>query len=119
MIQRFDDCIYLHKIDDEGAVLGSCLLSPYIEGVPNGDLWLFKLEVKPEHRRKGVATELIQAAQRVARLRGGVSIYLEPKPYGIDPPKQTDLFRLYKRLGFQWDMQVDSPNQNMAWRPSD
>jgi GNAT superfamily N-acetyltransferase len=117
MIQRFDDCIYLHDADDNGVVRGSCLLGPHIEGVPNGDLFLFKLEVKPDHRRQGVATAIVRAAQQIARLRGDVAIYLEPKPYQDKPMGILHLTGWYRSIGFEWDMQ-DSRDNVMAWRPN-
>lgn len=117
MIQRFDDCIYLHDVDDHGVVRGNCILCPHIEGVQNGDLFLFKLEVKPEHRRQGVATAIVRAAQQIARLRGNVTVYLEPAPYLDKPMGLLYLTRWYRSIGFEWDLQDERDNV-MAWRPN-
>jgi GNAT superfamily N-acetyltransferase len=117
VINRTDDCIYLSDMSDDWEIRGSCILCPWIEGVPDGDLFLFKLEVKPEHRRQGIGTAILKAAQEVARLRGDVAIYLEPKPYGVDWLPHALLFRWYQRHGFAWDTRRESNNQQMVWRP--
>jgi len=117
MINRTDDCIYLSNMTDDWEVRGSCILCPMVEGVKNGDLFLFKLEVKLEHRRQGVATAILKAAQEVARLRGNVAIYLEPRPYGFERTTHGVLVRFYQKHGFTWDTQRESNNQQMVWRP--
>lgn len=117
MITRTDDCIVLTDADDEGFVRGSCILSPMVEGVTNGDLFLFNLAVKPDHRKQGIGTAIVKAAQQVARQRRSVAIFLEPAPYLDKLMLHRELVKWYRRLGFEWDLIRDPVY--MVWRPSD
>lgn len=119
MIQRIDDCIHLAELDDAGTLRGSCILNPWIEGIPSGDLYLFGLNTKPEHRRQGVATELIKAAQRVAKLRGNKAIYLEPLAYADRPVTTERLIDWYERNGFKLTTDEQTDRTVMVWNPSD
>ncbi|NQW17827.1 MAG: GNAT family N-acetyltransferase [Chloroflexi bacterium] len=60
-----------------------------------GALYLFALDVAPRHRRKGIATALIEAVESVARGRGLGAVDLK---VGVENPNAA---RLHRDLGYE------------------
>jgi len=77
-------------------VAGSINLSPH----GGGRAFVSNLKVDQEHRRRGVAAKLIEAAVSTARRQGFRSVALEARPSdnGISPQA---LVAMYRRQGFQ------------------
>lgn len=70
------------------------------------EIYIYDLAVAEEHRRKGVATALIEALKPIARQRGAWVIYVQ-----ADPP-DAPAVALYDKLGtreavFHFDIAVD------------
>ena len=73
---------------------GEAPIATRLPGVPG----LVHLEVAESHRRLGIATRLISAAESEARRRGAAAVYL-----GVEPANEGAR-RLYERLGYrEWD----------------
>ena len=62
------------------------------------EIYIYDLAVAPLHRRKGVATALIQDLQRIASERGAWVIFVQ-----ADPPDEPAI-ALYSRLGQREDV---------------
>jgi aminoglycoside 3-N-acetyltransferase I len=62
------------------------------------EIYIYDLAVREEHRRKGVATGLIRALQKIARDRGTYVIFVQADR-GDDPA-----IRLYESLGTREDV---------------
>jgi aminoglycoside 3-N-acetyltransferase I len=62
------------------------------------EIYIYDLAVSEAHRRKGIATKLINELQRVAAARGAYVIYVQADP-GDDPA-----IRLYESLGTKEDV---------------
>jgi aminoglycoside 3-N-acetyltransferase I len=62
------------------------------------ELYIYDLAVSAEHRRKGIATNLIQEFQRVAKERGAYVIFVQADP------GDTPAIRLYESLGKREDV---------------
>lgn len=77
-------------------VAGSINLSPRA----GGKAFVSDLQVDQQHRRRGVAAKLIEAAVSTARRQGFRSVALEARPSdnGISPQA---LVAMYRRQGFQ------------------
>ncbi|MGE0866703.1 MAG: AAC(3)-I family aminoglycoside N-acetyltransferase [Vicinamibacterales bacterium] len=68
------------------------------------EIYIYDLAVDDAHRRKGVATALIQELQTIARTRGAYVIFVQAD-YGDDPA-----IALYTKLGTREDvMHFDIP----------
>ena len=65
---------------------------------PRSEIYIYDLAVDSEHRRKGIATRLIEALQRVAADRGAYVIFVQAD-LGDDPAIQ-----LYTKLGRREDV---------------
>ncbi len=65
-----------------------------------GKVYISNLQVNHEHRRRGVAAKLIEAAVSTARRQGFNAVSLEARPSdnGISPQA---LVAMYRRQGFQ------------------
>lgn len=65
-----------------------------------GKVYISNLKVDHEHRRRGVAAQLINAAVNTARRQGFRAVNLEARPsdHGISPQA---LVAMYRRQGFQ------------------
>jgi ribosomal protein S18 acetylase RimI-like enzyme len=75
---------------------GHVVLTPSKEGV-----YISDLVVDPEHRRHGLAKQLVQAAMRTARSHGYAVAQLEARPSPGANMTPTDLVSMYQRLGFR------------------
>jgi len=77
-------------------VAGSINLSPH----GGGRAFVSDLQVDQQHRRRGVAAKLIEAAVITARRQGFKAVSLEARPSdnGISPQA---LVAMYRRQGFQ------------------
>jgi aminoglycoside 3-N-acetyltransferase I len=62
------------------------------------EIYIYDLAVRESHRRRGVATALIRALQRIASDRGAYVIFVQADP-GDDPA-----IRLYESLGTREDV---------------
>jgi len=62
------------------------------------EIYIYDLAVKAEHRRKGIATNLIRELQRVARERGAYVIFVQADQGDIPA------IRLYESLGKREDV---------------
>lgn len=62
------------------------------------ELYIYDLAVSAEHRRKGIATNLIRELQRVAKGRGVYVIFVQADP------EDTPAIRLYESLGQREDV---------------
>lgn len=91
----------------DGAVIGGLAAYelPKFEQA-RSEIYIYDLAVAEEHRRKGVATALIEALKPIARQRGAWVIYVQ-----ADPP-DAPAVALYSKLGtredvFHFDIAVD------------
>lgn len=83
---RDDEALHLVAVDGHGTVLGTCRL------LPEGDkVKLGRMAVAPAVRRRGIALELLDAADEHARALGGRRIVLGAQTYAI---------ALYERAGY-------------------
>ena len=74
-----------------GAVVGACMvLEPAAKRRP--ELWVTQLAVRPDHRRRGLAHELLAASAAAARARGVDAV-------GLATDTRTGARSLYERLG--------------------
>jgi GNAT superfamily N-acetyltransferase len=88
---------------DGQELLGGLMFSGFRK--PGGDtlgLWINALFVAPEHRRKGIASHLIQAAEVEAYRTGERELFA-----------LTNIPKLYENLGWQ---RVDSSNRGLVLR---
>lgn len=74
------------------------------------EIYLYDLAVLEAHRRKGIATALIEALMRVAAARGAYVIFVQADTAAEDEPA----IALYTRLGMReevlhFDIAVDAP----------
>ena len=84
-------------LDDDGGIVGTAsLIFDDLEGDPRNP-WLASVYVPPEHRKKGVASALVQTVEDAARRLGYTRLYLftstAPKLYadlGWRPLEQRD-----------------------------
>lgn len=81
-------------VDDSGELMGGIfnLINPYFQ---SDVLFIISIQVKPEFRGKGVATELLKKALEVAKEKGitGIRLLTDGRK---DFPKSW-----YEKLGFQ------------------
>jgi ribosomal protein S18 acetylase RimI-like enzyme len=75
--------------------VGSVQLTPSESGV-----YISNLKVAPEHRRHGLATQLIHAALRTARSNGHHVAQLEARPDSPSDVAPAALISMYRKLGF-------------------
>jgi predicted N-acetyltransferase YhbS len=66
----------LVAIDDEGIVIGTVRMWDVTAGPNRPALLLGPLAVKPSHRRRGIGTDLMRHALRIARRRGHKAVLL-------------------------------------------
>jgi ribosomal protein S18 acetylase RimI-like enzyme len=91
--------------------VGSVHLTPSGKGV-----YLSDLRISPEHRRHGLATQLVQAAMRTARSQGYPVTHLEARPSpgaGLPP---SALVSMYYKLGFRTTGLSPRGSPLMEWR---
>jgi aminoglycoside 3-N-acetyltransferase I len=83
----------------DGAVIGGLAAYelPKFERA-RSEIYIYDLAVAAEHRRKGVATALIEALKPIARARGAWVIYVQ-----ADPP-DAPAVALYSKLGTREDV---------------
>lgn len=62
------------------------------------ELYIYDLAISAEHRRKGIATNLIRELQRIAKERGAYVIFVQADP------EDTPAIRLYESLGKREDV---------------
>lgn len=94
------------QIDDEmvGALAGYELVKFEAE---RSEIYIYDLAVREEHRRRGVATALIEALKAIARGKGAWVIFVQ-----ADPP-DAPAVALYDKLGtreevFHFDIGVEA-----------
>ncbi len=94
------------RIDGEmvGALAGYELVKFEAE---RSEIYIYDLAVREEHRRRGVATALIEALKPIARERGAWVIFVQ-----ADPP-DAPAVALYEKLGtreevFHFDISVSA-----------
>jgi ribosomal protein S18 acetylase RimI-like enzyme len=63
--------------------------------------WISDLRVQPEHRRHGLAGQLLDAAVHTARSQGFPVAQLEARPDSITDPSAGALVSMYQRHGFR------------------
>jgi ribosomal protein S18 acetylase RimI-like enzyme len=71
-----------------------------IERVASGRLYISNLSVEPQHRRQGIATQLMSAAVRSAQNHNSSRIVLEARP-GAGGIQAPSLISMYQKLGFR------------------
>jgi ribosomal protein S18 acetylase RimI-like enzyme len=76
--------------------VGSVQLTPGENGV-----YISDLRVEPDHRRHGLARQLIQAAMRTARSHGFPVAKLEARPDTAADTNPAALVSMYQRFGFR------------------
>jgi len=76
--------------------VASVQLTPKDKGV-----YISDLQVAPEHRRHGLARQLIQAAMRTARSQGFSTAQLEARPDSHADTSPTALVSMYQGFGFR------------------
>ncbi len=75
---------------------GHVRLTPSDNGV-----YISDLKVDPEHRRHGLAKQLVQAAMRTARSQGYSVAQLEARPDPGTEVTPTSLVSMYQKMGFR------------------
>ena len=75
--------------------VASLQLTPSENGV-----YISNLKVAPEHRRHGLAAQLIDAALRTARSKGHQVAQLEARPDSPSDVAPVALVSMYRKLGF-------------------
>jgi GNAT superfamily N-acetyltransferase len=94
-----------------GEAVGSVRLTPSDKGV-----YLSDLRVAPEHRRHGLATQLVQAAMRTARSQGYMVTHLEARPSAGAGLPPSALVSMYQKLGFRTTGLSSRGSPLMEWR---
>jgi len=101
---------YLRRLlgGDTFIALAACEGSQVIGGIAayelmkfeqeRSEIYIYDLAVAQAHRRKGVATGLIRALQRIARERGAWVVFVQ-----ADPPDEPAV-ALYTKLGVREDV---------------
>lgn len=92
-------CNILLAATQEGAVIGA--LAAYVLQKfeqARSEIYIYDLAVDEAHRRKGIATALIEQLKSMARERGVWVIYVQAD-YGDDPA-----INLYTKLGIREDV---------------
>lgn len=64
-------------------------------------IYISHLKVAPEHRRHGLASQLVDAALRTARSNGYSVAQLEARPDSAADVAPSALVQMYRKLGFQ------------------
>ena len=83
-------------LNEEGEGMGFTLLYPTFSSVSQARIFtLNDLFVHPDHRKKGVASELMNAAGNFAKLLGAVRLQLETENTNVNAQA------LYKKEGWQ------------------
>lgn len=90
---------------------GSVRLTPSKNGV-----FISDLHVAPEHRRHGLAKQLVQAAMRTARSRGYSVAQLEARPSPGADLSPNALVSMYQKMGFRNTGQTHRGNPLMERR---
>lgn len=75
------------------------------------EFYIYDLAVLPQHRRQGIATELVEELKRIARARGAYVIFVQADTGVEDEPA----IALYTKLGtrqevLHFDIQVEPAN---------
>ncbi|EMI41691.1 GNAT family N-acetyltransferase [Rhodopirellula sp. SWK7] len=91
-IESRSNVIVVDAIRD-GDLLGFAHVVPWRDGV-----FVCRLQVKIEHRRQRVGTEIMQ---RILTEHGDRPIYLHPAPFNGEPMDTNQLTDWYQRLGFE------------------
>ncbi|MFL6446755.1 MAG: GNAT family N-acetyltransferase [Bryobacteraceae bacterium] len=76
--------------------VGSVRITPHDKAV-----YISDLHVAAEHRRHGLATQLVQAAMRTARSQGYSTAQLEARPGSSSDLSRSSLVSMYQGLGFR------------------
>jgi ribosomal protein S18 acetylase RimI-like enzyme len=86
------------QVATQGALqpVGSVQLTAAKDGV-----FISNLKVSPEHRRQGLAGQLVDAALRTARSNGYQVAQLEARPDSPADVAPGTLVSMYRKLGFQ------------------
>ena len=87
---------------EDGEAVGCCAMIP----MADGGFELTKMAVSGAHRRKGIASRIIEACAERAAARGAPRLYLES---GLE---LTPAIALYETLGF-----VHLPPERRPWSP--
>lgn len=90
----FQPDLFLAALDGE-AVIGTVMA-----GYDGHRGWLYALAVLPEHRRKGVAALLVEAAEARLRALGCEKVNLQVRA------SNTAVIGLYRRLGYEIEDRV-------------
>jgi aminoglycoside 3-N-acetyltransferase I len=91
--------IVLVALDNAGRVVGG-LAAYELEKFeqPRSEVYIYDLAVAEPHRRRGIATGLINQLKGIAKARGAYVIFVQADP-GDDPA-----IRLYESLGIREDV---------------
>jgi aminoglycoside 3-N-acetyltransferase I len=91
--------IALVALADDGEVVGGIAayeLEKFEQA--RSEIYIYDLAVAEAHRRRGIATGLIRALQRIGKARGAYVIFVQ-----ADPP-DAPAIRLYESLGTREDV---------------
>lgn len=77
--------------EEDGKVVGNIFLIPFGSKI----IWLFRLVVAKEFRRKGIATQLINRALEIVKGRGAQEV-----GFYVDSTNE-ELLSFYKKRGFE------------------
>jgi ribosomal protein S18 acetylase RimI-like enzyme len=101
----------------DAAAIGRPAAAGHVRLTPSGDsMHISDLRVDPEHRRHGLAKQLVQAAMRTARSQGYSVAQLEARPdpgAGVAP---NSLVSMYQKLGFRTTGRSERGNPLMERR---
>jgi aminoglycoside 3-N-acetyltransferase I len=93
-----DDVIALVAIEGSQAVGGLVAYELHKLEQSRSEIYIYDLAVLESHRRKGMATALINELKRIAKVRGAWVIYVQAD-YGDEPA-----IALYTKLGVREDV---------------
>ena len=82
-----DDLIFVAQENDK--LIGACMA-----GYDGHRGWLYAVAVRPEHRRKGIGSQLVQHAIQALKERGCVKVNLQIRP------ANTQVAAFYQSVGF-------------------
>ncbi len=74
----------------------------------NQDVYLEEIYVKPEHRRKKAATELVDMVIEIAKLKGSKNVWASIVPSKNNPTSSMEAHIAY---GFK----IKAASENMIW----
>jgi len=96
---------------DEGTLIGTLELKiRENKSYPEYEYWIGGVYVPLEHRRKGIAKKLINAAKEIAVSHGVTILHLQCETHNVDFYREQDFSVLHQSTHSHWDTTI------MVWR---